>query len=94
MVRALVDLISQCRADPGRLECELSELERLVSERELPRDILQAVLHLCRRQKGIGLSDTELRERLNRLQELHILPEHRVQPGLSSDGQEETFEPG
>jgi hypothetical protein len=34
--------------------------------------------------------ETELRERLNRLQELHILPEHRVQPGLSSDGLEET----
>ena len=37
---------------------------------------------LSRHQKEIGLTETELRARLNRLQELHILPEHRVQPGL------------
>ena len=35
-----------------------------------------------RRQEGLGLSESQLRERLNQLQELHILPEHRVQPGL------------
>jgi len=74
----------------GRLESEFEDLERLVRERELPRDILQAVLHLSRHQKGIGLSETELRVRLNRLQELHFLPEHRVQPGINSDGQVET----
>jgi hypothetical protein len=51
------------------------------------------VLHLSRQQKGIGLTEAELRERLDRLQELHILPEHRVQPGLNSDGQEETLMP-
>ena len=49
------------------------------------------MLHLSRHQKGIGLSDAELRARLNQLQELHILPEHRVQPGLNSDGQEDTM---
>jgi len=86
LVRALVDLISHCRAHLGRLENEFADLERLVRERELPREVLQAVLHLSRHQKGIGLSETELRERLNQLQELHILLEHRVQPGLNSDG--------
>ena len=40
------------------------------------------------RLKGEG--ETELRERLNRLQELRILPESRVQPGVNSDGQAET----
>jgi hypothetical protein len=72
----------------GRLESEFADLERLVRERELRREVLQALLHLSRHQKGIGLSETELRARLNQLKELHILPEHRVQPGLNSDGQE------
>jgi hypothetical protein len=90
LVRALVDLISHCRAHLGRLEGEFADLERLVRERELPREVLQAVRHLSRRQEGIGLSETELRERLNRLQELHILPEHRLQPGANPEGGEET----
>ena len=41
------------------------------------------------RQAVRGLSETELRERLNRLQELYILPEHCVQPGRNLDGQGE-----
>ena len=90
LVRGLVDLISHCRAHLNRLESEFVDLERLVRERELPRDVLQAVLYLSRHQKGIGLSETELGTRLNRLQELHILPEHRVQPGVNSDSQEDT----
>ena len=53
-----------------------------------PREVLQAVRHLSRRQEGIGLSETELRDRLNRLQELHILPEYRIQPGNDSEGGE------
>jgi hypothetical protein len=88
LVRALVDLISHCRAHLGRLEGEFGDLERLAGERDLPREVLQAVRHLSRRQEGVGLSETELRERLNRLQELHILPEHRVQPGNDSVGGE------
>jgi hypothetical protein len=39
--------------------------------------------HMARRQRALGLSETQLRERLNnQLEELHILPEHRVQPSL------------
>jgi len=71
LVRALVDLISHCRAHLGRLESEFADLEELVAEHELPREVLQAVLHLSRHQKRIGLSDAELRGRLNQLQELH-----------------------
>jgi hypothetical protein len=88
LVRALVDLISHCRAHLGRLEGEFADLERLVRERDLPREVLQAVRHLSRRQERIGLSEKELRERLNRLQDLHILPEHGVQPGNDSVGGE------
>ena len=36
-------------------------------------------------QRTLGRSETQLRERLNQLQELHILPEHRVQPDLTAD---------
>jgi hypothetical protein len=33
-----------------------------------------------------------MRERLNQLQELHILPEHRAQPDPDSDGETESAE--
>jgi hypothetical protein len=65
-------------------------LEKLAGERDLPRDILHVMHQITRRRKDTGLSETQVRERLNQLQELHILPEHRVQPGLNSDGQQET----
>jgi hypothetical protein len=90
LVRVLVDVLSQSRSQIARFEREFAELEKLAGERELPRDVLQAVLDLCRGQKGIGLSESQLRARLDRLQELHILPEHRVQSGVNSDDQEET----
>jgi hypothetical protein len=82
LVRALTDLVSQCRSQIHKLEHDFEELEKLVGERELPRDILQAVHHMARRQKGIGLSNEQLRERLTKLQGLHILPENRPHPGL------------
>jgi len=85
LVRALVDLISHCRAHLGRLESEFADLERLVREHDLPREVLQAVRDLSRRQEGIGLSEAELRERLDRLRELHILPEHREQREIETD---------
>ena len=82
LVRALVDLVVQCRSQIGRLESAFAELEKLASEHELPRDVLQAMHQLGRRQGTLGLSETQLRERLDQLQELHILPEHRVEPNL------------
>ena len=77
LVRALTDLVSQCRSQIHKLEHDFEELEKLVGERELPPDILQAVHYMARRQKGIGLSNEQLRERLTKLQGLHILPENR-----------------
>jgi hypothetical protein len=74
----------------GRLESEFAELEKLAGEHELPREVLQAMHHLVRQQGTLGLSEQQLRERLNQLQELHILPEHRVQPDADSDGEAET----
>ena len=74
--------IAQYGSQIHQLGREFEELEKLVAERELPRDVLQAIHHLAGRQKNLGLTETQLRERLNHLQELHILPEHRVQPSL------------
>ena len=54
LVRALTDLVSQCRSQIHQLEHEFQELEKLVGEREVPRDVLQAVHHIARRQKGVG----------------------------------------
>ena len=82
LLRALTDLISQCRSQIHRLEHEFEELKRLVGEPELPRDVLQAMHQLGRRQKGFGLSETQLRKRLSKLQKLHILPEKRAHPSL------------
>ena len=80
LLRALVDLISQCRSQIHQLGQDFEELEKLAGERDLPRDVLQTIHHMGRRQRALGLSESQLRERLNQLQEPHILPEHRVQP--------------
>jgi hypothetical protein len=73
---------SHCRAHLGRLENEFADLEKLVATHELPREVLQAVRDLSRRQEGIGLSETELRERLNRFEE----PWHRPRAHLAGAG--------
>src|ERR1700757_3265959 len=79
LVRALVDVLSQCRFQIGRLEGEFAELEKRVVEQKLPREVLQALHQLARRPSGVGLTDQELRQRLDQLKELHILPESRAQ---------------
>jgi hypothetical protein len=90
LVRALVDVLSRSRFQIGRLECELAEVQRLAAEQKLPREVLQGFRPTATRQKGRGLSDQELRQRLDQLKELHILPAHRVQPGINLEGREET----
>ena len=55
------------------METEFAELEKLAGEQELPREVLQAMSHLARRSGTLGLSEPQLHERLNHLQELHIL---------------------
>jgi hypothetical protein len=52
------------------LESEFAELAKLAGEHELPRDVLQAMHHPARRHGTLGLDETQLRERLNQLQEL------------------------
>jgi hypothetical protein len=89
LVRALVDVLSQCRFRIGRLEGEFTELEKLAAEQKLPREVLQALRNMSTRQKGLALSDQELRQRLDQLRELHILPEQRAQVSLEdSEGDE------
>jgi hypothetical protein len=61
-----------------------SEKDKL-SKREVPRDVMQAVHHFAAGKRRSALSDLQLRDRLNQLEQLHILPEHRVQPDLTSD---------
>ena len=85
LVRTLVDLISQCCSQIHQLGSDFEELEKLAGEHELPRDVLQTIHHMTRRQRILDLSEPQLRKRLNQLQELHILPEHRVQTDLTSD---------
>jgi hypothetical protein len=46
---------------------------------------MQAVHHFAAGKRRSALSDLQLRDRLNQLEQLHILPEHRVQPDLTSD---------
>jgi hypothetical protein len=41
LVRALVNLISQCRSQIHQFEHDFEELEKLAGERELPQDVLQ-----------------------------------------------------
>jgi hypothetical protein len=84
---ALTDLISQCRSQIHQLGQDFEELEKLARERDLPRDVLQNDISHGSPAKERGLSETQLLERLNQLQELHILPKHRVQPARKGTGQ-------
>jgi hypothetical protein len=82
LLRALVNSISISRPHVHRLESALSELEELAGRQELPRDFLKALHRATRLERGTGLSDDQLRERLDKLRELRILPEHKVAPDL------------
>jgi hypothetical protein len=62
------------------LERDLTDFEKLAEQHELPREIRQALHQMMRRRTGNGLSEDQLRERLDKLKELHILPEHGTQP--------------
>ena len=53
LLRALMDLISQCRAQIHQLGQDFEELEKLAGERDLPRDVHQAIHHMARRQKRL-----------------------------------------
>jgi hypothetical protein len=85
LLRALVNLVSSNRSQIHQLERDLTDFEKLTEHHELPREIRQALYQRMRRRTGNGLSEDQLRERLDKLKELQILPEHRSQPGMSSD---------
>lgn len=86
LLRTLVNRVSCNRSQIHQLERDLTDFEKLAAQQELPREIRQAVNQMRRRCGGSGLSENQLRERLDKLKELQILPEHRVQPDMSSDG--------
>lgn len=73
----------------NRMESQFTKLEKLAGEHELTRDVLQAMHHMGRRRGTLGLSEAQLRERLNQLQEFHILPEYRAQPDPDSESETE-----
>jgi hypothetical protein len=83
LLRAPVDLVSYNRSQIHQLERGLSQFEKLTEQHELSREIRKAVHQMMRRATGDGLSEDQLRKRLDKLEELQILPEHRVQPDLS-----------
>jgi hypothetical protein len=90
LLRALVNLVSCNRSQIHELERDLTDFEKLTESHELPREIRQALHQMMRRRTSNGLSEDQLRERLDKLKELHILPEYRVQ-SLNDDGQEATL---
>ena len=47
---------------------------------ELPGEVLKALHYALQLGHGTGLSDDQLRDRLGKLRELRILPEHRIAP--------------
>ena len=80
LIRALVNSITISRTQIQRLENAFSELEELAGHQELPREFLKALHHALRLEHGTGLNDEQLRERLDKLRELRILPENRITP--------------
>jgi hypothetical protein len=86
LLRSLVSLVSFNRSQIHQLKRDLSEFEKLTEHHELSREIRKTVHQMMRRPTGNGLSEAQLRERLDKLKKLNILPEHRVQLGMSSDG--------
>ena len=78
LLRALVNSITISRTQIHRLESALSELEELAGQHELSREVLKALHYALQLKHGTGLSDDQLRERLDKLRELRILPENRI----------------
>jgi hypothetical protein len=82
LVRALVNLVSTSRSHVHRLETELGELAKLADALpDVPRDLLKAIHDLGRQRNKTGLNPDELRERLDKLSELRVMPEDRADIG-------------
>jgi len=82
LVRALVNLASTNRSHIHRLETEFAELAKLADDLpDVPRELLKAVHDLGRQRNKTGLNPDELRERLDKLSELRVIPEDRSDIG-------------
>lgn len=82
LIRTLVTLVSTNRSYIHHLETELSELAKLADRLpDVPRELLKSVDDLTRQRRGSGLNPDQLRERLDKLKELRILPEDRANTG-------------
>jgi hypothetical protein len=82
LVRALINLVSTNRSHVHRLETELAGLAKLADELpDTPRELYKAIRELNRQCNKTGLSPEELRERLDKLNELRVVPENRADIG-------------
>ena len=82
LVRALVNVVSTSRSHIHRLETEFAELAKLADQLpDVPRELLKAVHDLDRQRNKTGLNPDDLRERLDRLNELRAIPEDRADIG-------------
>ena len=82
LIRALVTLVSTNRAHIHRLETELGEIAKLADQLpDVPRELLKAVHDLDRYRNKTGLNPDQLRERLDKLKELRVMPEDRADTG-------------
>jgi hypothetical protein len=87
LLRALANLISQSRSQVHLLEHEPTQFSELVEQHDLPREIRKALHQMLRLCRGGGLDENQLRERLDKLKELRMLPEYRI-PGALQYGLE------
>jgi len=82
LIRALVNLVSTSRSHIHRLETEFAELARLADQlADVPRELYKAIHELDRQRNKSGLNPDELRERLDKLNELRVMPEDRADTG-------------
>jgi hypothetical protein len=82
LIRALVNLVFTNRSRIHRLETEFAELAKLADGLpDVPRELLKAIHDLDRQRNKTGLNPDELRERLDKLNELRVMPEDRTDIG-------------
>jgi hypothetical protein len=75
-------LVSTSRSHIHRLETQLGELAELIDQLPgVPRDLAKAAHELNRQPNKTGLTHDELRERLDKLKELRVMPEERTDEG-------------
>jgi hypothetical protein len=82
LIRTLVNLLSTSRSHIYRLETEFAELAKLADALpDVPQELLKAVRDLDGQRNKTGVSPDELRERLDKLNDLRVIPEDRADIG-------------